>query len=901
MASNDCIPIFDRGSYEQREALTKIAKKWLTNKKILALTNGSHKDFKTFYHQELPWLDFDMSRLPNSREMGNLDRAVDRYLKALTKDTGKIGRLFKLPENILSKTPATKQFFENMVYASNFYRGNLQEITSDLNIIKNSLNSAAGESFIASKFNINKSQAQKKIQKLYTQYKKLDKEGKKEAAKKFYDEHLSDKALRGSKDNQLQAMQKLWELMVNPKLMRLQDAGKVKLEYGADLYEAARIWHYGDKSAGVLPLKERLWKMLGNGLKDNISMLKDVRSSYNKKGTNYQIEKLEKLYNDYFSPKASKKVEDYFPRQVLDIAPTFARLSDDIHSGYVDAHPQHVSKYIDQMVNSVTQNLKVPGSTFERGQGSPKRVSKDVLDILDTYAHNTARFNYNARVSKSTIKAIKDLHSLKDKNFDSHLRQLHDYVMETHDSALGLTFRNNKLGNISRAITSWQFISKLGFNARTVARNATQSLQNWVYFGHQSILKSMDGMKSESMKKIISEEMGRHGYEFVNIQEFAMPRELMSNINIDANGKVVQMEPGNFTKFNKYLEEIATISGKPMQWVENNVNRGLTFKLAFMEKWNALKNDGIIRQKLQRDKKFKTDEKSTADEKLSDAIVKERRRMASNYAANVVKELHYLYDPWAKPAITRSPIGSVLGQFTTYSINFFEYQRKIAAKAGNDILAKEWNSPNAWKFYRLGMLYTFITGLGAVTNTNFNNLVQNDTWERLDRLDQYLRGDEEAKEKAFFGKDPITATFGGPFVSDVLKIGSLINFQRMGADEFTSYTDFYSRAAEKTKDEKIEEFVRMLNTQAGRFIYTTMPNMINGAGVPTLLGQELGLYNTPELSKWKDKMLYPLQNYLPKPVSDYFTPKKTSIPQEPGTYTDEEMDAIMMVLENMRK
>ena len=48
-------------------------------------------------------------------------------------------------------------------------------------------------------------------------------------------------------------------------------------------------------------------------------------------------------------------------------------------------------------------------------------------------------------------------------------------------------------------------------------------------------------------------------------------------------------------------------------------------------------------------------------------------------------------------------------------------------------------------------------------------------------------------------------------------------------------------------------------------------------------------------------MLYPLQNYFPKPVSDYFTPKKTSIPQEPGTYTDEEMDAIMMVLENMRK
>ena len=36
---------------------------------------------------------------------------------------------------------------------------------------------------------------------------------------------------------------------------------------------------------------------------------------------------------------------------------------------------------------------------------------------------------------------------------------------------------------LARGITSWQFISKLGLNLRSAARNATQSLQNYVYFG----------------------------------------------------------------------------------------------------------------------------------------------------------------------------------------------------------------------------------------------------------------------------------------------------------------------------------------------------------------------------------------------------------------------------------
>ena len=209
-------------------------------------------------------------------------------------------------------------------------------------------------------------------------------------------------------------------------------------------------------------------------------------------------------------------MQKYFPRQVLDIAPTFAKLSDDIHSGYADKDPAGVSKYIERMVEEVTMNLKTPGHIYERSLDSPTRISKDVIDILDTYSNNVVRFNYNARVSEATQRALRDLNNLEGPEFDQHLQFFSDYVMDTHAAALGLKFRNNKLANVSRAITSWQFISKLGLNLRTVARNATQSLQNWVYFGTKSMYSAMKDLQTGEMKDIIAKEMDRHGYEFVN-------------------------------------------------------------------------------------------------------------------------------------------------------------------------------------------------------------------------------------------------------------------------------------------------------------------------------------------------------------------------------------------------
>ena len=903
--AKDCItPLMEKTAEENAniERFTKISDKWFNNSIIKSTTGGRHKEFITFYEQTLPHLNFKYSRLPNAKELSKLERIMDKYLKDLSKEPTMLGRLFKLPEAVLKKNPVTKRYFDELVLASNFHRGNMENITADLQLIKKNLNKATGHVSMFNKFGFGRSKAQAEIQRLEKEWKRIKNQDGKEAADKYYAENLADLS---NKSDHLATLHKLWELLNNPDLMLKQNKAQTELKYGPELIEAASVWHFGVAGARGgsklrEPLKIRLWKLLANGIQDNISMLERMQTDYNM--IDFKIEKLKQLQADYFDLKnPHSMMKNYFPRQVLDIAPTFAKLSDDIHSGYAQNNPKAVSKYIERMVQDVSNNLKTPGNVFERGIDAPTKVSKDVLDIIDTYTNNVVRFNYNARVSKATTKALQDLNNLKtQEHFDQHLKILTDYIMDTHESAIGVKFRNSKLANISRAITSWQFISKLGLNLRTVARNATQSLQNFVYFGGTAIYKAMKDMQTGEMKDIISREMNRHGFEFVNIQEFAMPKDLMSNLKIDDTGKVIEVNPNIGNKVNNWFEEIARVSGKPMQWVENNVNRGLTFKLAFMERYDYLTSkdgggDAYIRKVLAQNR----ENRRLSTEEMMEKVKSTKIRQASNYAANMVKELHYLYDPWAKPQILRSPVGSVLGQFSTYSINFFEYQRKIAAAGGNEILAGQWNSPEAWRLYRLGMLYSAVTGIGAITNTKWSNLVQNDTFERLTRLDQYLRGDAEAREKAYFGKDPITATFGGPFISDLIAFGHLVNFQKMSGHDLQSYLEQYRYNAEQTKHSGTEDLVRTLNTQIGRLIYDTVPSVINGTGFMTALGQELALYNTKDLNTLRDQMLYPLQKHLPKPIGQYFTPEKMK-PKDTGRFSAEEIDRIMMALGDLR-
>ena len=194
-------------------------------------------------------------------------------------------------------------------------------------------------------------------------------------------------------------------------------------------------------------------------------------------------------------------------------------------------------------------------------------------------------------------------------------------------------------------------------------------------------------------------------------------------------------------KFLSGLETVAQKAGKPMSWVENNVNRQVTFKVGFALHHKMLMNNkGAMEREITeaiKSGRLTLGKNDSAEKYLERRIVEK----SSTFAANAVKEIHYEYSPFAKPKILRTPGGSIAGQFMTYSINFFNYQRKIATEGKDHILARDWNSEPSWRLYRLGMMYSFLYGvLSPLMNTDIGNLVQHDTYERLKNYVDSLSG-----------------------------------------------------------------------------------------------------------------------------------------------------------------
>jgi len=409
-------------------------------------------------------------------------------------------------------------------------------------------------------------------------------------------------------------------------------------------------------------------------------------------------------------------------------------------------------------------------------------------------------------------------------------------------------------------------MNKIGFNPGTVVQNATQSLQNFVYFGGKTWYDSMQFIKSHKLEKIVGDEMKKHGVFFVNLEELAQTGDMLEKTQL-IDGEIVSKEPGAIEYLENAIVKIAKVTGKPMQWVENKVNRSTTFKLAFSKMYqDLLQNKDLVKKYIER----------PSDKDVGERVETEIIRRSSRYAANMVKELHYEYSPWGKPKLIQTTAGAIAGQFSTYWINFFEYQRKILAGAKDSALAGDWNSPEIHRAARLGMLYMFTEALlTPLTNAKWGNIIENDTKEKIEQLYVWMTGDEKQREKVFFGRGPVVGTFAGPFMNDMITLGSLAGLVKLNEKNLLTYLAGYRRKAEDSKDQKMQDAVALFNLQLSKMLFRSIPKWRDGTGFLTILNQDyLYLYNSAEIGKQRENLLTYPQKYGPKMLKPYFTPTK---------------------------
>ena len=803
--------------------------------------------------------DFDFGDMPNLKDLGRLKRRLGTFQSRLLKGApGKIAQLFYLPDEFLKGNPDAAKTFNAFVINHNHYRGSKDSYSQDIVKMTNNMRKIARESGLIADSKIplvnNFKKAQKELQSRYDDYQKIKysenigeaspfRDSKKEvyvSSEDYFNKNLKDLA----KNSQLKVFELADRVLRNPELLQQKE------------YAAFKPIH--DTWVEIRP---KLFNDMKQALGKYVNILKN---SSNADQYVPIIKNLEKLNKNLLPTK------NYFPTQLLNIFPTMKTIQDSIYDNKMIKSEsfKQIDEYVNAMVDNVIDQVGVTNHAKEKSTSNDKRYNKNIIGVFDAYVNDVTKFNYMVNTTDSLLRGVKNLRGQSDGEISGSTKVYMDYLFDTHATMMGYNMKSPQLSSLARGITSWQFISKLGFNLRTAARNATQSLQNLVYFGFSGWHGANKYLRESKLSDVVKGEMEKHGVYFDEVRELADMKGIFPDTETSRiNGDNILVWKADSTKerFLNGLDTVAKTSSTPMRWVENKLNRKVTFKIAFAQMHEQINsNRGDVKRLIEDARK--TDKGAFSDTEfgktINEKIDRHIANKSSRFAANMVKLLHYEYSAYGKPQIMQKPLGAIAGQFMTYSFNFFNYQKNIVQTGGRDLLAADWKSPDAHRLGRLGMMYFFINGvLSTAFNTEFGNLVQNDTVDRARQFVDVFSEDDEKRQRAFFGKGPIIGTIGGPFISDMVTYGNLAGFYDMLGDwdkgdrGLLSYLAGYQDYSDSRADDKLFQLTRTINSELGRLLFVTGPRAYGGAGFSTIAGMELGLYSSKELKDKKAKAI----------------------------------------------
>ena len=832
-----------------------IIDRWFKKGGIIDLNLGkdSSKFFKQFY-ESTTGINFDNAHKPITyAQSKHLENRVKRLEKGFKKKTGKIAEMFFLSDEVVKRNYQAKKTFDYFVQQHDFFQGKRDEYQQTMNTIVHLLGEKARALGLmkGGKFK-DMNQAHKELQKRYNEYQRIITEEGWGKAEDYWNNNLANL----SKESQF----KIFELADNA----LRHPDLVKKEEGTYGIFSDVVEHWQKISGGAG--KSGLYGDLKNGLDAYIRAMNESNKLTNNKYSRV-LEGLKRIR------EGLKKQPNYFPTEALNIIPTIRVIQESIYDrSWKSKDYDKLSDYVENIADEMGKQLKLSRHAREKKSKDKLRRSIDVVSMMDKYIRNVTMFNFAGHTTESLLKGVRRLSLLEGDEMKEQAKFYSKYLYDTHAALLGLNINSSMGRNLVRGITSWEFMSKLGLNIRSAARNATQSLQNIVYFGVSGTYNSFKYLQGE-MGRIADGEAKKYGVYFASARELTntlglFPEVTTANVK-GVGGKEKQVMTYKYDtkaqKFTNGLEELARKSGSLMRVVENKVNRQLTFKLAFALHHRYLSNNvGVMEQEVKnaiRTGQRRLKKGETVQSIVNEAVVNK----SSAFAANSVKELHYEYSPFAKPKIMRGGVASVLTQFMTYGVNFYNYQYKIAREAKDSLLAGDWRSEQSFRLYRLGMLYSFLYGvLAPLTNTDIGNLVQHDTYERLKNFTDQMSEDPTIRKRAFFGKGPLIGTVGGPFISDVITLGNVFGFYdllsngEMSDSNLLGYLAGYEDYASKRKSEKVFDVVRVLNTQVARSAFVSLPRMWNGASFGTLAEIESGLFKDKLQQQRKLEYMYPL-------------------------------------------
>ena len=483
--------------------------------------------------------------------------------------------------------------------------------------------------------------------------------------------------------------------------------------------------------------------------------------------------------------------------------------------------------------------------------------SRDFLNSVKNYVDDVNRFNFTSYMDGHMLDALTSVEQIYKTNGSAkgYGKNLVDFITDMHMATNGDTTVSPNTRAWMRTVLGMEFVSKLGINPRSAARNWFQRMLDYVTWGPVQISKSKDYLKTINLGKdinaadYIDSVLKDNGLLYDEVSPEFLQTGLRAPTSmfkiVQWNDNTQKFEKVKESKIEKVSEKVSWLAGKS-SWLHRkaeNANRKHTFKIAYAQMHKQL-DSSMHRTAL-------------AEKGLTPAQIDNKVRQASErYAIQSTVMNHFDYADYAKSKAMRSKVGRFALQFQHYAFEFYERNAKILRESKYDISEGKFYGKDAGglsQAYRMGFFY-FLAPLiaSAYTGVDFSNLIEHDTSQRLKQWGTFFLGDDDEVAEAFYGKGPLISTFGGPITSDIIDIGVMMDFIDLDDDSLLTIISGLEDYDPYMADSDVTRKIRLANTFLGRAYERHIPQLRKGR-IGWSLQQELGLYPTAEARKAKKK------------------------------------------------
>jgi hypothetical protein len=786
------------------------------------------------------------------KQLERIKIAIDGHNKDLTGKFKNIAGIFAVPRGLARLDPSSNKMLMDLESAKNYERNKMSQVEFSIQEIKDKILSAHIDVGKGGRFFGNKS---------YKEYRKI-----RDKIVKAKDENMEQDMHDAVKGFYLQDNGKLlgeYHTLVklaskHPETIKFKNSeldlairnGYLHTDPVTDVQKMVK---YNPKIIQAVEMSHNLLDTVG---RVNIAALREMKnvidfkySRFNPARTNL----MDKLEAAAIRIDKSMEKGNYFPKIILETMYDMkVKLENLVTESNIDTANQYMNemmgitdKLLSQMNNLAPKNTKAASRNLNLLWESDPYV------ILERYSRDAIQFNKNIHIQKAYLEAMRTI-----PNADSaFLRGMKSFIMEEYLVA-NTEGRNRPkwVNDWTRTINRFQTGRTMGMNISGGIKNAASVLHYLSRVGPRAIKNAKKSYQNLKMKEIVDRVEKEEGFLFTP-KDSAIMMEGIVGKDKYREGDLV---------FNEQKGEYFYKGTKVRDWIEKQGDKTLSFLLLF-HRWT---------ENGQRKFMFRTSfinkfQELSATNTLSES---ENITFAKNHALKMVNGWAYEYAPFAKnkwvrgsqnieivdeigdsyivrkgPKAAGAGLSEVAFHLMHYPMSLLETHISQLKAAGQSAKAGNWTSPEMQYVMRYAGVFGLIQLGSILFNANFNNILENETLNRLSRIERDLveYGDED---RATFG---LLSEFSGPTIGHLKYFSIMSGLTKLDSPTAKILLGNVDYTQDTEESRRYTDY--QYSTEYGRWQHKIKPALRDGRSID-LVRHYLAWYPTTWIKKSRERL-----------------------------------------------